>query len=131
MIGDDYLLGEADQDTILGGDGVDFINGGFGDDLIIGGSSDDTINGEVGNNTIRGGDGGDQFILASGLGTDEIADFKNGQDFFRLVNISFDELTITSSSENDATQIQISRTGEVIAILPNVELDTLKDENFI
>ena len=130
-IGDDYLLGEADQDTILGGDGVDFINGGSGNDLIIGGSGDDTINGDVGNDTVRGGDGRDHFILAPGLGTDEIADFKDGQDFFRLVNVSFDELTITSSPENNATQIQITRTGEIIAILPNVELDTVRVENFI
>lgn len=130
-IGDDYLLGEADQDTILGGDGVDFIDGGFGDDLIIGGSGDDTINGNLGNDTVRGGDGRDHFILAPGLGTDEIADFKDGQDFFRLVNVSFDELTITSSPENNATQIQITRTGEVMAILPNVELDTVRVENFI
>lgn len=127
--GDDDLFGEDGNDTILGGDGADIIDGGSGDDLISGGGRDDVINGQAGNDTIRGGGGRDRFILGAGFGTDEISDFEDGLDVFELVNLTFNDLTVTSV--NEVTQIQVTSTGEVLTTLLDVSPDVIGIEDFI
>ncbi|MGB3405518.1 MAG: cupin domain-containing protein [Microcoleaceae cyanobacterium] len=116
--GDDSLSGQAGNDTILGGDGADIINGNSGNDLISGGNRDDLIDGGMGDDTIRGGAGRDRFVLTTGAGTDEIADFEPGSDFFSLVNLTFDQLSIIASDR--AVQIEIASTGEVLATVTGV-----------
>ncbi|WP_295627339.1 calcium-binding protein [uncultured Nitrosomonas sp.] len=67
--GDDYLLGDAGSDSLIGGDGFDLLFGGFGNDALNGGSSDDYLSGESGNDTLVGGSGDDYLSGADGNDT--------------------------------------------------------------
>ena len=66
--GDDTLVGGKGDDTLVGGDGDDTLNGGKGDDTLAGGDGNDTLNGGKGDDTLVGGDGND--TLAGGQGND-------------------------------------------------------------
>lgn len=79
--GDDFLNGNEDNDTLDGGAGNDTLRGGKQSDTITGGNGDDWIWGDLGNDSLSGGAGSDRFVLASGAGSDVIADFTDGQDF--------------------------------------------------
>ena len=68
LLGDEYLKTDADinemdtrggDDVIKGYGGIDTIQGGFGDDFIDGGDGDDTIYGQFGDDKIYGGEGDD------------------------------------------------------------------------
>lgn len=50
-----YLFGEADDDSLYGGDGYDWMDGGFGDDGLFGGA---------GYNLLYGGADDDRFLIA-------------------------------------------------------------------
>ena len=49
--GPDYLVGGADDETILGMGGADYLEGGAGGDTLSGGAGDDTIHGGAGRDT--------------------------------------------------------------------------------
>jgi len=60
--GDDFLVGEAGDDTIAGGDGDDWIIGNSGANMLSGGDGDDTfevVTADGGTDTIIGGEGGE------------------------------------------------------------------------
>ena len=63
--GDDFLLGTADADTLVGGDGDDFIVGWGGSDTLYGDDGDDNIAGDTGNDYIDGGAGFDCAVYAA------------------------------------------------------------------
>jgi uncharacterized repeat protein (TIGR01451 family) len=81
---DQTIIGNFGNDSLFGGGGVDLINGQIGNDLLVGGSGGDVISGGVGNDTLDGacttlgvgqldrltGDAGsDLFVLGNKLGT--------------------------------------------------------------
>jgi Ca2+-binding RTX toxin-like protein len=66
--GEDNLIGNAESNTIDGGDGNDTIDGGLGDDYLIGGLGNDSLIGGLGNDSLIGGSGTD--TLSGGAGTD-------------------------------------------------------------
>ena len=68
------LTGNADNETISGGDLEDSINGGVGKDLVNGGGGDDSLVGADGDDRLRGGTGSDT------LHGDEGADDLRGND---------------------------------------------------
>ena len=72
---DNSILGGTGKDTLYGGDGNDFIQGGKGNDKLYGQAGDDTLWGGLGNDTLNGGDGADKFIYESGDGKDVISGF--------------------------------------------------------
>ncbi|MEO1205702.1 MAG: LamG-like jellyroll fold domain-containing protein [Pseudomonadota bacterium] len=69
-VGDDLLIGTADEDDlagswgddrIVGGAGEDDIRGGHGDDLLAGGDGDDLLAGDFGDDILIGGVGQDEI----------------------------------------------------------------------
>ncbi len=75
--GDDYLVGFARGETILGLDGDDVAYARGGDDTIESGSGNDELFGEDGNDTLLAGDGADTVV--GGLGND-VLDSGPGND---------------------------------------------------
>lgn len=67
--GNDNLSGGSGNDVILGFGGSDTLNGNDGNDTILGGDGWDSINGGAGNDYLDG-QGGLQFIIYGGTGTD-------------------------------------------------------------
>lgn len=60
----DRIGGDANANTLLGGDGNDDIFGGAGDDALLGQAGDDVMYGEAGNDTMTGGAGSDKYAVA-------------------------------------------------------------------
>ena len=64
--GNDFIQGNAGNDTLSGANGDDYLDGGAGNDSLYGGNGDDTLDGSAGNDTLRGGKGDDLFIYSAG-----------------------------------------------------------------
>jgi len=75
----DYINGGAGNDTIDGGAGHDLLVGGAGNDVITGGAGHDILRGGDGNDVLNGGDGND--LIVGGAGNDTMAG-GNGADVF-------------------------------------------------
>ena len=84
--GNDFLLGDLDDDVIYGIAGNDFIDGGDGNDRAYGGSGNDTFHGGAGNDFLSGGNGHDHFLVGDGADTM----FGGGGDDAFFFNSSFD-----------------------------------------
>lgn len=83
----DTLNGEAGNDILRGGDGADLIAGGLGRDILSGNAGDDILIGGAGRDILLGGRGHDIFVFDTAAGqanADRIADFRAGDDLFRL-----------------------------------------------
>ncbi|GJL49764.1 MAG: hypothetical protein NPIRA01_09910 [Nitrospirales bacterium] len=108
----DFLQGDANNNTITGGNGHDTIEGKDGNDTLTGGSGDDTIRGEDDNDTLTGGFGSDfllggagddTYVFATGEAFDTIREKGNGgadKILFGL-GIELDDLTMTRVSSTD------------------------------
>ena len=93
--GRDTLDGGAGDDTLYGGEGNDTLTGGAGNDILNGGDGDDTLYGGEGSNTLTGGAGNDTFVY--GLGYDTISDYTNN-------GIETDTLRIEGTAVSDVRQ---------------------------
>ena len=80
---DNSIVGGTGKDTLYGKDGDDYINGGDGNDKLYGQAGNDTLWGGAGNDTLTGGDGADVFLYADGEGNDMISDF-DGDDLLQI-----------------------------------------------
>ena len=67
---DNTILGGWRHDTLRGGDGNDLLTGGFGNDKLNGDAGDDTLRGGMGNDKLYGGAGDD--LLDGGKGNDSL-----------------------------------------------------------
>ncbi|MGK7890360.1 MAG: peptidylprolyl isomerase [Leptolyngbyaceae cyanobacterium] len=112
--GKDNLNGGNGNDDLNGGGGNDKLNGGNGNDDLIGGGGNDTLRGGKGNDTLDGGPGSDRliggsgkdrFVLRTGKGQDQIRDFTNGQDKFRTIGFSFNDITLTQRGQNSLIRV--------------------------
>ncbi|MEM8504153.1 MAG: histidine phosphatase family protein [Cyanobacteria bacterium P01_D01_bin.1] len=133
--GDDIIFGGAGNDRIGGKSGDDILSGDAGDDLIYGDAGDDILMGVTGNDTLigdnfSGGTGSDLFVFGNGDGTDTILDFQVNIDRIGLVEgeLVFDDLTITQDGNN--TLLGVVSSGEVLAILNNVQASALDSSSF-
>ncbi|MGD1702432.1 CAP domain-containing protein [Dapis sp. BLCC M229] len=140
--GNDLVRGDREDDVVRGGNGADTLFGGknndqlFGDagnDALFGDRDNDTLSGGLGEDTLTGGEGSDVFILESGAGIDEIADFENGIDLIQLPEgLSFDDISLQNSSATQQNTLIIdSLTGEAIAQVNNVSVGSLSSANFL
>lgn len=68
--GDDTLLGRGGADILKGGEGDDRLSGGGGKDSLFGGTGEDWLKGDKGNDKLRGGDNDD--LLEGGAGNDKL-----------------------------------------------------------
>lgn len=126
----DRILGGAGNDTLYGNGGADILNGGADNDLIYGGAQADTIVGGTGNDTIYSNGGTDlinsgtgldtiwirsnatTIVLNPGTGYTTIKGFKLGAT--KLQVGSTQGLTFTNSADG----VQISQTGDLLAVVP-------------
>lgn len=68
--GDDRLSGQAGNDSLYGGAGNDMLLGGTGNDVLFGRDGDDTLYGQDGSDRLIGGSGND--VLLGGDGSDRL-----------------------------------------------------------
>ncbi len=128
--GDDFMTGGAGDDQLDGGEDRDEMFGGVGDDILTGGNNNDILDGGQGNDLLSGGDGDDQFVLKAGAGEDIISDYQDGDDLFKLVDLTFEQLTI--APETGGTSISITtQTTEVLAFLTGVDASVIGLEDFV
>lgn len=88
----DNLIGNEDDNVLIGLGGNDSLNGNEGNDTLVGGDGNDTLNGYIGNDKMTGGKGNDTYLVntiadtyteVSGEGTDRVAaaiDWRLGDD---------------------------------------------------
>ncbi|MEA5522599.1 Calx-beta domain-containing protein [Limnoraphis robusta] len=138
--GSDEVLGNNGNDILYGGKESDLVAGGAGNDLLFGDLGNDTLFGDRGSDTITGGEGNDTFYMGEGTGgfsiteADIINDFNSEQDSIGLLNLlSFDDLNIYQGTDefSSDTIIQNKNTNEFLAILKNVNSNTLNSDDFI
>ncbi|NJL78359.1 MAG: hypothetical protein HC836_21080 [Richelia sp. RM2_1_2] len=118
--GGDVLIGRGGHDYLVGGDGIDILFGGNGNDVLDGGKDNDILN---------GGKGADRFVFRSGDGQDKILDYRDGEDFFALEKLTFEDLTITQADYS--TLIEVTNTQESLAQLFGTQADLIGVEDFI
>ncbi len=127
-LGNDKLFGGLGRDIISGGSGDDYLYGNEGNDLLTGDNGADRLFGGAGINTLTGGAGKDTFILAAGVGVDNITDFSVGSgDLLSLSGgLSFDDLTISRNGRNTV----ISFGGYELAVLRNTNPNSISNATF-
>ncbi|MBE9144651.1 Calx-beta domain-containing protein [Planktothrix mougeotii] len=138
--GADTLFGNQDNDRIYGGKENDFVTGGDGDDQLFGDLGDDILYGDLGADMVTGGEGNDLFYMGKTMGgftiteADIIEDFTLNQDSIGLLeNLTFSDLNIAQGTGNYAndTIIQDKNSNEYLAILKNVNSNSLSSDDFI
>ncbi|NET77107.1 hypothetical protein [Okeania sp. SIO1F9] len=138
--GDDVIEGEEGDDYIIGGEGDDELSAGTGNDLLEGGEGNDSLHGNEGDNILDGGEGDDElhggsgsdtFVLQQNAGSDSIYNFQVDDDFFELIDLTFEELEIAKETESsDNTVIRVLDSGEQLAFVEGVKADELTGFHF-
>ncbi len=114
----DKLWGGNDNDRLFGGEGEDELRGDHGNDFLVGGVGDDKL---------RGGKGRDIFFFEAGSGSDEIEDFKRGEDKIHIMDYFTDFLSLLAASKDDV--INLSPKDRLI--LKNIKVDDLVASDFV
>ncbi|MDX2240678.1 MAG: calcium-binding protein [Leptolyngbyaceae cyanobacterium bins.302] len=126
--GDDVLDGGQGNDKVFGGEGNDYLLGQVGNDQLVGGSGVDALDGGQGNNRLTGGSDRDIFVLSRGNGKSIIQDFRPRQDFLGLSKgIKAGNLDVVQRGRN----VLISRGSDQLALLLGVQIEQIRDSNFI
>ncbi|MGD1851238.1 MAG: lamin tail domain-containing protein [Cyanophyceae cyanobacterium] len=126
-LGDDLIFGNLERDVLTGGPGNDSLFGGRGDDFLRGAEGDDVLAGDRGKDTLQGNGGADQFVLASGFGSDVILDFEDGRDRLVLAGpLTFESLTL----QTQGNSTQILGGTEVLATVIGVDSSLLASDDF-
>jgi Ca2+-binding RTX toxin-like protein len=127
--GHDLLFGNEGEDKLNGEEGNDTLMGGKDNDTLTGGADNDRLIGDLGNDILAGGIGSDRFVLLPGKDTDTIRDFEDGIDLLEIGgNLSFAQLSIIQS--NNTTFINVTQTGELLAILNGVQANLITQQDF-
>ena len=106
---DNSIVGGSGKDTLYGKDGNDILQGGAGADKLYGQTGDDTLWGGAGNDTLTGGDGFDLFIYSEGK--DVITDF--GDD--DLLQIT-DTFSATYNSSTNTIAFKVGSTASALTL---------------
>lgn len=125
----DNIYGNKGADLLVGRGGQDYLAGGDGIDILLGGKGNDVLDGGVDNDILIGGKGADRFVLQPGDRQDKILDYRDGEDFFILEELTFEQLTITQGSFS--TSIEVTDTQERLAELIGAQADMIGAEDFI
>jgi Ca2+-binding RTX toxin-like protein len=136
--GNDIVFGGNNNDSLRGGNGSDILYGDAGNDQLLGEAGNDVLNGGNGNDILNGGAGNDQlygnagndtFVLAQGMGQDNIYGFEDGIDLIQLdEGLTFADLLITQSGAN--TLIKLLTTTETLASLSNTHFGLIGVDDF-
>ena len=112
--GNDSLYGKNGDDYLVGGAGKDIIYGQNGNDTLWGGAGNDTLWGGKGNDTLYGGDGDDTFIFRAGDGKDTILDFASG-DLLQILDADGNDGTFSKASYSNGTlTLTVANSGGTI-----------------
>jgi Ca2+-binding RTX toxin-like protein len=138
----DTLLGGAGDDQLHGGNGSDLLDGGLGIDVLFGDAESDTLNGGAGNDVLIGGGGND--TLTGGTGSDVIrynSQFDGhdlvigfdgnpigGQDLFSLDGL-FDSLAVATNDR--AGRVGIVDKGSTVDIFVDLDGSPFTDPHFV
>ena len=132
----DTLTGDASANVLDGQGGDDTLRGGAADDVLIAGTGDDVLYGQAGSDILRGGSGADTFVLEAGGGyifpgrADAVFDYVDGTDKVGLAGGHvFADLTISASGSD--TLIQITSSGEYLAVLIGANAASVTSGDFI
>ena len=101
------IIGNVDDNLIIGGKGSDTIWGGDGDDTLRGGKKNDVL---------WGGDGADTFIFCAGDGTDTINDYDfTGGDLLQILDKNgMTERSFTKAKfDGDSLKLTIQGGGKI------------------
>ena len=127
--GNDLVIASTGNDSIDGGEGDDIIRSGPGNDWLDGESGNDILDGGQNRDTLTGGPGRDIFVLSSG--EDIFTDFTKGEDLLGLSDgLTFNQLLISAGFGVNAGDTMIQRNGQVLAILENVNPNSLDLDDF-
>jgi len=105
-LGDDVLIGLGGADVLDGGIGDDELTGSGGDDTLLGGSGADQLFGLGGADTLDGG-GGNDFI-EGGLGVDTIIGGTGDDEIFGFFGVD------TIDGGNGADNIRADGSGDIV-----------------
>ena len=108
---DNSILGGLGNDTLYGKDGDDYISGGTGNDKLYGQAGDDALWGGAGNDTLTGGDGADTFIYEKGDGKDVISGFAN-DDMLQITGT----FSATYNATTKAVAFKVGSTANAITL---------------
>ena len=120
-VGDDWIEGGANANSISGGDGGDLISGGAGSDTIQGGNGADTLAGNDGSDSIDGG-AGDDTIVYSASDDSDIIDGGAGTDTLRItaaVNGPNDLVTVALGADGLLTGLN----GALVSGVETIEMN--------
>lgn len=125
----DFLFGAQGNDKVFGGTDDDNLFGGGNHDTLVGGNGDDWLEGGRGNDWLKGGVGADEFVFATGDGSDKILDFEDGIDRIRITAgaTDFGDVTVTAESGGH-TRVTFS---DVTIILSSVDPSHIDAGDFI
>ncbi|MBX2829930.1 MAG: hypothetical protein KTR23_01925, partial [Rhodospirillales bacterium] len=112
-IGNDVIVGSASADVLAGNAGDDVLSGGSGDDIMSGGSGADTFVFGRGadNDIISDAESTDQVSLQSGIETEDVWLFQDGDDLVIQLLGSEDSLTVADwygSSPQQVGEIDVA-----------------------
>ncbi|MCG7977901.1 MAG: RTX toxin, partial [Candidatus Thiodiazotropha endolucinida] len=125
-LGDDYVYGEAGNDTLTGGDGRDRLYGGAGtdslsgeagDDRLYGGDGNDTLRGGAGTDTLSGDAGSDTYLFEEGFGNDTINNYdsvETNADVVRFENVAIEDLWF--SQYGNSLRVTVAGTDDQVTI---------------
>ena len=108
---DNSILGGSKNDTLYGKDGDDYLTGNAGSDKLYGQDGDDTLYGGAGNDSLWGGDGDDTFIYNSGDGKDVIYGFDDDD----MLEIS-DKFSAKYYASSDKIVFKVGSTASAITL---------------
>jgi Ca2+-binding RTX toxin-like protein len=104
--GNDFLVGNADDNILTGSDGNDVLNGDAGDDQLYGNDDNDTLIGGLGNDTLQGGSGNDRYQgFIGNFGDDLIIDDSGTADVLSLTNFNLSDATFSAVDTDSDTYI--------------------------
>jgi hypothetical protein len=153
--GDDLMLGSEGDDILNGDPGKDILRGGLGNDTITGNSARDQLFGDEGRDILRGDRGNDILVggfdkdkLTGGQGRDKFAyrsvkdfgdtitDFEIIKDRIDLSEIfqgtgSMSDIRLKQRGDNTLVQVDTGDGFKTLALLQDVNADTLTARHFI
>jgi Ca2+-binding RTX toxin-like protein len=129
MGGNDSLTGGGGNDELKGGNGDDLLVGGDGDDLILGGDGADIIGGLGGNDKTKGGAGADEFHFDAGTGTDNVADFVQGEDVISFLDDG--AISFANSTDDGVRGDSDLSAADFDTVSSYAELDAANDQQVV
>lgn len=119
------FIGDAANNTVIGGNGVDILFGGDGNDLLRGNNGDDVIEGGAGVDNVNGGAGNDEFIITAAdyVAGDNI-DGYTGNDTLTITGDGAIDLNTGTITNIEAIQV-FSNNGATVTLRSSADVSLI------